>query len=395
SMDSFVLHLDMVYLASTNETYLDAFKEHPDFPSFKGRMELIKVPYVLRYASERDIYLPQVTERIVGRHVAPHAIDVAALWAVLTRMRRNDASLYPKDLHDVLESLTPIEKLWLYDRGEVPERLSAREAKELRSIIPELYRESRSYPNYEGRFGASAREVRTALLNAAHHEGHHCLSPLAVFEELRQILESKSVYEFLRQDVVHGYHDHRAFLEHTEELFTQWVDAEVRDAMGLAPESSYGELFSRYVNHASQWVKGEKVRDPTSGQLLDPDAKLLGEVESVLIGKGEKAEDFRRSVIGTIGARALENPDSPPVYTEIFRGYIQRLREDFFNKRTKELRRINEAFLRFLSGDAKGLQPKEVEHATAMLKALTERYGYCEHCARDTVAYLLKKRYAD
>ena len=31
SMDSFVLHLDMVFLASSNETYLDAFKEHPDF----------------------------------------------------------------------------------------------------------------------------------------------------------------------------------------------------------------------------------------------------------------------------------------------------------------------------------------------------------------------------
>ena len=46
TMDSFVLHIDMLYIGSTNETYLEAFKQHPDFPSFKGRMELIKVPYL-------------------------------------------------------------------------------------------------------------------------------------------------------------------------------------------------------------------------------------------------------------------------------------------------------------------------------------------------------------
>ncbi len=53
SMDSFVLHLDMVFMASTNETYLDVFKEHPDFPSFKGRIELVKVPFLLSYDDER------------------------------------------------------------------------------------------------------------------------------------------------------------------------------------------------------------------------------------------------------------------------------------------------------------------------------------------------------
>jgi len=234
SMDSFVLHVDMVYLASTNETYLDAFKEHPDFPSFKGRMELLRVPYLLRYTAERDIYLPQVTKRVVGRHVAPHAVDVAALWAVLTRVRRSDPSLYPREIAEVIESLTPIEKLRLYDTGEVPGRLTTREANELRHRTGEVYRESSGYPIYEGRFGASAREIRTALLNAAHREGFRCLSPLAVFAELKEVLAAKSVYEFLKQEVVHGYHDHAAFLRQTEDLYTAWIDDEVRESTGIA-----------------------------------------------------------------------------------------------------------------------------------------------------------------
>jgi serine protein kinase len=396
SMDSFVLHLDMVYLASTNETYLDAFKEHPDFPSFKGRIELVKVPYLLRYTHEREIYEPQITQRVVGRHVAPHALAVAAMWAVLTRMRRCDPSLYGKELTEIIESLTPIEKLQLYDTAAVPERLTSREAKELRHRISDLHRESLSYPIYEGRFGASAREIRTALLNAAHHEGFKCLSPFAVFDEIKEILRSKTVYEFLKQEVVHGYHDHAAFLKQTEDVYTGWIDDEVRESMGIAAEQSYLGLFNRYVMHVSHWVKREKMRDPTSGDLRDADETFMTEIERVLMGEGERPQDFRRAVIGTIGARALENPNDTPDYADIFKSYIYRLREDFFQKRKKVIRRINENFLEYTSDEGqRSLDAKDKEQALNMLKALETGFGYCKHCARDTIAYLLKKRYAE
>ena len=390
-----MLHLDLVFVGSTNETYLDAFKQHADFPSFKGRMELVKVPYLVRYSDERRIYEPQITPRSVGKHVAPHAMDVAALWAILTRIRRCDASRYPKEISEVVNSLTPLEKLRLYDNGDVPGRLTTREAKELRHLIPELYAESLGYPNYEGRFGASARELRTALLNAAYHRDHECLSPLAVFEELREILANKTVYEFLKQEVVKGYHDHEDFLAQTEELFTNWVDEEIRESMGLVTAESYMELFSRYVKHVTHWVKHEKLHDPTSGQSIDPDERFMGEIEKVLVQEGEKPEDFRKSVIGTIGARSLENPDQIPDFGSIFKSYIEMLKEDFYTRRRKDLRKINENFLRYTSDERAGLDDDEREQVEHMLETLEKSYGYCANCARDTVAYLLKKRYAE
>ncbi|MFC1610179.1 serine protein kinase PrkA [Myxococcota bacterium] len=396
SMDSFLLHLDVVFVGSTNETYLDAFKDHPDFPSFKGRMELVKVPYLTRYTAEREIYTPQITPRVVGRHIAPHAIDVAALWAVLTRIRRCDSSRYPKDISDVISNITPLEKLRLYDEAEIPDRLSTGEGKELIKQIPELHKESYGYPHYEGRFGASAREIRTALLNAAHNEDYRCLSPLAVFEEVRELLGSKSVYEFLKQEVVGKYHDHPAFLEQTEELYLRWVDVEVRDSMGLAAEDRYQGLFELYVSHISHWVKGEKMRDPTSGVLHDPDESFMGEIEKVLKGEDESVDDFRRALIGTIGARALEDPEFKADYAIIFKSYLERLREDFYSQRRKLLQKLNENFLKFTSEDEKdSLEPKDREQAQIMLRSLESRYGYCKSCARDTVAYLLRKRYGE
>ncbi len=395
SMDSFVLHLDMVFLASTNEIYLDAFKEHPDFASFKGRMELVKVPYLLRYKDEKAIYQPQITPRVVGRHIAPHSIDVAALWAVLTRMRKCDASLYPKEMRGVVDSLTPYEKLRLYDEGETPDRLSNRESAELRNLVHQLYRESLGYPNYEGRFGASAREIRTALLNAAHHDTYQYLSPVAVLDELREILKAKSVYEFLRQEVVGKYHDHEAFLKQAEQHYIHWIDEEVRDSMGLATESSYGELFTKYVSNVSHWVKGEKMLDTVSGQYRDADKAFMAEIEGVLMSEGERSEDFRRAVIGTIGARALENPNARPNYNELFKHYIVRLREDFFTKRRKVIERNIENFLKLTSDDkGVGLDPKDATQAKAMLERLVTTYSYTEPSARDTVAFLLKRKYA-
>jgi serine protein kinase len=315
---------------------------------------------------------------------------------VLTRMRKCDAERYPKDISSAVGDIEPLEKLRLYDTAEVPERLSSAEAKELIKHVPDLYKESLGYPHYEGRFGASAREIRTALLNAAHNVDYRCLSPLAVFEEIRQLLQAKSVYEFLRQDVVGEYHDHEKFLEQTEEIFLRWIDIEVRQSMGITRDESHSELFHEYIDHVSYWVKGEKMRDATSGVLKDPDDKFMGEIEEVLKGKGESTDDFRRGLIGTIGARALEDPDFKADYDIIFASYLERLREDFFGTRKSELQKLNENFLEFTSdNDTDGLDPKEREQAEGMLKTLEERYGYCRHCARDTVAYLLRKRYGD
>ena len=57
------LELDTVFIGSSNEGYLAAFKEMPEFQSFKGRMELVRVPYLLDYRVEQQIYEAQIQRR--------------------------------------------------------------------------------------------------------------------------------------------------------------------------------------------------------------------------------------------------------------------------------------------------------------------------------------------
>lgn len=393
-LDTFTLQLDEVLIASSNEKHLSAFKEIPDFASFKGRIELVRVPYLRRWRVEQEVYDAQVNDRTVGRHVAPHATRVAAQWAVLTRLKKPIADRYPAEARPLVERLSPIEKLRLYQDGTPPERLSMQQARELKRHVQQLYEESDAYPNYEGRSGASAREIKTALFNAAQSTEHESLHPLAVFKELHALCRDKSVYEFLQQEVVDGYHDHEEFVRVVEEDYLDLVDSEVRESMGLVSEQQYRELFDRYVQLVSHWVKGEKVVNKVTGQPEKPDEGRMGEFEAYVMQKGEDPAEFRRGLISTIGAHKIDNPDAALDVTRIFPDLYKRLRDHFFEDHKKQLGRSVENILKFLSDDRANLSPKEQAQVRQTLDTMGRRFGYTDHSAKDAIVFLVRRRYA-
>jgi len=393
-LEPFVLQLDEVLIASSNEKHLGAFKELPDFASFKGRIELVRVPYLRRYRTEQQIYDTQVSPTTVGKHVAPHATALAAMWAVLTRLKKPIPDRYPSDVKELIDHVTPVEKLHLYEEGAPPDRLSLANTKELRKLREELFTESDSYPNYEGRMGASAREIKTALFNAAQNPDYKCLNGLAVLEELESICKDKSVYEFLLQEVVDGYHDHEEFVRVVEAEYLDRVDTEVRESMGLVSEGQYRELVERYIQAVSHWVRGEKMRNRITGEMEKPDEQRMQEVEAIVMPRGEEVSEFRRGLISSIGAHRLDNPDLAMDYPRIFPDMFKRLRDHYFEERKRVLRKNKENVLKYLSEDRNQLSTREQTQVQSTLKTMAERYGYCEYCAKDAILFLMKKRYA-
>lgn len=393
-LEHMVLQLDEVLIASSNEKHLSAFKELPDFSSFKGRIELVRAPYLRRWKVEREIYDAQVTPRTVGRHVAPHATRVAAIWAVLTRLKKPIADRYPNDVRGLVERLSPMEKLRLYQDGEAPDRLNVQQQRELKKLVPALYEESDSYPNYEGRVGASAREIKTALFNAAQSTEHDSLHPLAVLKELQALTRDKSVYEYLQQEIVDGYHDHSEFVSIVESDYLDVVDREVRDSMGLVTEAQYLELFERYVQMVSAWLKGDRVQNRLTGALEKPDEARLVEFEGYVMPKGEEAQSFRRSLIATVGAWRIDNPQIPVDYARIFPDLFKRLSDHFFEERKRQLKRNVENILKYLSDERATLSNKDQQQVRNTMEQMTSRFGYTEASAKDAIVFLMRKRYA-
>src|SRR4051812_1330415 len=396
SLDVASLELDTIFIGSSNEGYLAAFKEIPEFQSFKGRIELVRVPYLLDYKVEKKIYEAQILSAHAesGKHVAPHVAWVTALWAVLTRMKKPLGEKYGKTLTEIVGRLGPLEKALLYAEQATPEGVGADQARELVAGIEKIARESDSYPNYEGRTGASPREMKLLIMNAAQSPRYTCLSPFAVFDELEELVRGVTVYDFLKQEPLPGgFHENKKFIFQVRDKLIDRIDDEVRTAMGLVDERRYIDQFERYAAHASYWVKREKVPNPITGRDEDPDEDMMAEVERILQVTSRR-DEFRREVISRIGAWSIDHPRQRPDYEQIFPRPIAELREAFFDERKKQVRKINEDLLVYLTDGAAKMQPDAAAAASATLSMLKSRFGYCENCAKDAVLALIRKRYS-
>ena len=106
--------------------------------------------------------------------------------------------------------------LTMFDsRLNLSKQVKGEAAKLLRASVPIIYNETAADVLYEGRSGASPREVKTAIFNAAQNPNYPCLSPLAVLEELRrlkpdfetrvsELLARNPAPDWLREEVLDG-----------------------------------------------------------------------------------------------------------------------------------------------------------------------------------------------
>ncbi len=388
------VQLNCVMMGSANELHLDAFREHAEFASFRGRLELARVPYLKSYEQERLIYDTHVAPQ-VRRHVAPHATEMAAMFAVFTRVRKPNPERYTRAVGAIVSTLTAVEKADLYALAKAPERLDSESQKALRAAIKQVWAESDAYPIYEGRVGASPREMRVALLDAAQSPAFRCLSPLAVLDEIDALCQRKNEFDWLQQDpIAGGYHDVKSF---RDTLFARLLAAseyELYVASGLVQEKQYAELFDRYVQHVSVWVKKERLYNRVTQRYEEPDEKMMAEVERLLEMKGE-AQDARRQLISSIAAWALDHPGQKVDPATVFPQHLRRMREAIFAERRRAVAELARDILLLVREEGAGLDAERRQDAEATIERMIARFSYCRECAADAASLLIRKRFHD
>lgn len=391
SVENVTLFFDTLMLGSSNELHLQSFKEYPDWQSFKGRFELVRVPYLLRYSDELKIYQTQIPRSLYNVHIAPHALEVAARWAVLTRLEAPRAERYPEDVRELLRTLSPEEKLDLYDTGTIPERLSQKESRELKQLITRIFSEYDDDQNYEGKCGASPREMRTLILSASQDARYDHLSPVAVLDGIQNLVKEKTSYEFLRRESIRGYSDAEQLIEVVRKRYLKDLAEGMRLSIGLIDVDSLRQLLERYIKNVSAWTKREKLFHPVTQKMVDPDSELMIRVENVLMAKMESVDDFRRSLISQIGAQKLDRPDEEVDYAQLFVPYLKKLEDDYFAQQRKAIEHAQNIFLTMLEGGESSLAAKDKEIAATLKKNLQD-LGYNDSSARNAMSYLLKNR---
>jgi serine protein kinase len=142
--------------------------------AFRDRTIKIDVPYNIKLNDEIRIYEKDFNkERIRGMHIAPHTLETAAMWAVLTRLEE------PKKA-----GLNLMQKLKLYNGKMIPNFTE--------DSVKELIEES---PR-EGMQGISPRYIQDKVSNALvsdQAQQEKCINPFMVMNELESGLSHHSL----------------------------------------------------------------------------------------------------------------------------------------------------------------------------------------------------------
>ncbi len=388
--------LDIFFIGSSNEIHFSAFKQHPDFNSFKGRFTFVRVPYLMSYADEQQIYREQV-KNISGKgRFEPHALEALCLWAVMSRMRAPSARNYGEErLGKIAEDLSPLEKSLLYAYDETPEHLDSEARQLLKMHVEDVAREYDNDGMYEGKFGISPREVKGIIYELA--DKHAYVTFVEVLEILKELAEKKQDYDFLNITPQGDYHNPQAHITLIEGHELQQLDQEVREALGLVDERSYEDYLARYVVQINAMIKGEKVKNTVTGKFEAPDAYFVKEFEAN-VGLSEAPERFRSNLIARLGAYALDNPGRPISYADVFDDIVRQLQESFRKEQAKQIGRVGKGLVLYLEEQRSGRESTSLTSENRqlirnILEGMARSYGYSREGAITLLQYLLKKRY--
>lgn len=392
--------LDCLIFATDNEKNLSAFKVQPDWSAFNGRLALVKVPYLLKLSEEKKSAARILSEHAKA-HVAPHTLDVLALWSVITRLRKS--KLEPA------RDLSHTEKAILYDREEAPPSWTQKRRQELLRQLKDIaaeYEDTRERvlgrgvddASYEGRGGASYRDIENIVIEAVPHNKEY-LSPLTLFTTIEKVVKNTSVYEFVKlhlgnteEDSVYedGYLSPEAILKEVKAFYAEEIRKDLRDSAGLIPDTEYDKLFDRYMQNVKAWTKNEKILNQQTGKWETPNEHLMRKVEEKLGITEKEAPERRKGLFGKIANWALKNDPAQGVpYGVLFNDLLNLLKKNNDAEQRTQVKRIQKFMLQHGSDDWKLVPEEDKKQVTQTIDNMLKR-GYTEASLKEAVVFLIR-----
>jgi len=274
-------YIDEVILGHTNEPEYKKLQGNEMMEAFRDRTIKIDVPYNIRLDDEIKIYLKDfASDKIKGMHIAPHTIEVAAMWALMTRLAE------PKKA-----GITKLQKLKLYNGKSIP-GFTEDSIKELKEEAPR-----------EGMQGISPRYIQDKISNAlVSHQAQleKAINPFMVMNELEGGLTHHSLItdEELKKE-------YKELLAVVREEYEDILKGEVQRAIS-ADEDAIKRLAANYIENVRAYTQHERVRNRYTGRDEDPDERLMRSIEEKIDIPDSRKDDFRQEIMNYIGALALD-----------------------------------------------------------------------------------------
>ncbi|RPF49433.1 putative serine protein kinase PrkA [Thermodesulfitimonas autotrophica] len=343
-----LIYADELIIAHSNEAEYKAFISNKKNEALLSRMIVMKIPYNLRVSDEIKIYQKLIKQSdLKDIHIAPHALRVAAIFSVLSRLKESKK-----------QGIDIVKKLKLYD-GEDLEGFKQADVAELMAEHPD-----------EGMSGVDPRYVINRLCSALIRSETRCIGPLDVLRALKDGLDQHpSVTPEERERLLN-------FISLARREYDEIAKREVQKAFVYSFEESARNLFDNYLDNVEAYCSGAKVRDPITDEELEPDERLMRSIEEQ-IGVSETAKkSFREEILIRLSSYARKGRRFD--YTA-----HERLREAIERKLFADLKDVIKITTTTKTPDA-----EQLKRLSVVSERLIREYGYCPVCASELLRYV-------
>jgi serine protein kinase len=350
-----LVYVDTVIVAHSNEAEWQKFKADHTNEAILDRIVVIKVPYNLRLSEEVKIYQKIIRNSDFRAHVAPHTLEIASMFAILSRLE-------PTNKCDLMT------KLKIYNGEEVVEKGRTKKVDVL---------ELREAAKREGMAGISTRFIMKALDNAlSDNTAGNCINPINVREALINMVKEADLSDDMRKQYLEFLQDtlHKEYLEVLEKEITR--------AFVYSYQEQAEALFQNYLDHAEAYVNKSRVKDRNTKEELSPDEGFMKSIEEQIAIIGSAADGFRQEVIAYLWAanRRGEKID--------YHSY-EPLKEAIEKKLMTSVRDLSRIITKARTRDE-----EQGEKYNAMVKNLLDN-GYCASCVDVVLKYAANNLWKD
>ena len=295
------IDIDQVIVGRTNMPEYREKKGDEKMEAFNDRTKRIDFPYVLQYEEEAEIYRKMLRNADVpDMHIEPHALEMAGLFGVLTRITEPDGSV------------SLVQKAKAYN-GEIDESddIDARKLRENGEEAADIG---------EGMDGVSARfigdEIAEAIMDSTHRDRSY-LSPLSVFSHFEANLEN---HGSIPEDNLERYY---RYLELVREEYKERAIEDVRHALAYDLEEIQRQ-GEKYMDHVMAYIDDDTIEDELTGRKQEPDETFLRSVEEKLEIPEDRKDDFRQEVSNWVSRRARDGTSFDPQDNDRLRRALER-----------------------------------------------------------------------
>jgi serine protein kinase len=275
-----MIYVDTCIVAHSNEAEWKKFKSDHTNEAILDRIVTVKVPYNMQLDEEVKIYKKIIRKSHFTADIAPHTIEIASMFAILTRMHQTNKC-------DLLT------KLKLYNGEEVVEKGKTKkiDVHELREEVSD-----------EGMNGISTRFIMKALDNAlSDNIEDNAIHPLSVREALVNMVKESEFADDVKKSYLELLQDtlHKEYLE--------ILEREITKAFVYSYREQAESLFQNYLDHAESYVTKRKFKDRNTGEELEPDEGFMKTIEEQLGIVGTACDGFRQEVISYLWSMTRRN----------------------------------------------------------------------------------------